>query len=390
MTDPVYTAGAEVLTRRAGLRLDPTLRSRIDRCIAEAAADAKLSLEKYVVALESDRDLLQDLLNRVTVQETAFFRDAAQYRAFADVVIGELPKGTTIWSAGCANGQEAYSIAMALIEAGRTDVRVIASDISTQALARARRGWYKSSEVRGLDKKRMAKYMVTADDGFEVIPQVRNMVMLQRVNLTSDRFPIVPGGCHVVFCRNVLIYFTREEVQSFLDRLGKWMAADGYLFLGYSESLWQVTTTFALTRVGDAFVYRPSGRRVAITAAAPATPAAPAKRRPAQPAEEPAPALPAIEQLLADGEASLAAGNPRAATEAFRRAVYLDPDHPIAHFQLGVAQEAAGHRVAARRAYSAARAAVDRGDTSRLLAALEGYSADALVAILDGKLEALR
>jgi chemotaxis protein methyltransferase CheR len=174
-----------------------------------------------------------------------------------------------------------------------------------------------------------------------------------------------------------------------------------FLFLGYSESLWQVSDRFQLVRLGEAFAYRPA---TTTTAAAPErlTPP-PAPRRlapppvrralPPSPPQRPAPPsrpepveAGGVVELMAEGEAALDRGEHDVAVTAFRKAAYLDPDHPIAHLDLGLALEVAGDEQAARRAYAAARAALDRCDTAAVEAALEGYQLDGLIRLLDGKL----
>ena len=219
-----------------------------------------------------------------------------------------------------------------------------------------------------------------------------------RHNLAADPPPFEPGECQVVFCRNVLIYFQHDDVVAFLDRVAARLPPTGYLFLGYSESLWQVTNTFQLVRLGDAFAYRhakasdaphPTPPKVRAPLPAPAVPRArPAPPPPAPPpSPPPAPSKTSME-LMAEGEAALGSGDHATAIVAFRRAVFLDPDHPVAHLNLGLALEVAGADAAARRAYTAARAALERCDTAAVETTLEGYHLDDLVRLLDRKADA--
>jgi chemotaxis protein methyltransferase CheR len=174
----------------------------------------------------------------------------------------------------------------------------------------------------------------------------------------------------------------------------------GHLFLGYSESLWQVSDRFQLIRLGDAFAYQtghgaPIPPPAARPTTAPARPAAPppSRREPAPP-RTPAPEVaPRREaqgsmELMADGEAALGRGDHAVAVAAFRKAVFVDPDHPVAHLNLGLALEVAGDGPAARRAYAAARAALERCDTAAVELTLEGYHLDDLVSLLERKIDA--
>lgn len=397
---------ASVLARRVGLRLDPADRGRLSRCV-DAESDARaLDIHAYVALIDDDPEALQELLNRVTVQETDFFRDAAQFEALATQVLPTLPGPLTIWSAGCANGQEAYSVAMVLDELGRTDARVIATDVSTRALARARGARYSEAEIRGLSPVRRDRYLLSVDSGFEVVPRLRTRVDFAHHNLSADPPPLPTGTCPVVLCRNVLIYFSRQEVEAFLDRLANWLPPDGWLFLGYSESLWQVTERFQLIRVGEAFVYqRRDGRptqgakkRKPLDAFRPTrhvrkepdkSASEPIVMRPVRPVHQETSPIDVVE-LLALGEAASQAGDHASAISTFRKYAYIDPDQPLAHFYLGLALEASGDANAARRAYSVARATLVASGSAAIEATLEGYHADELAHLLDAKLENTR
>jgi chemotaxis protein methyltransferase CheR len=390
MTEALFAGAAGLLARRVGLRLDPGLRQRLDRSVREGADAHHLQLDQYVAALESNPSLFQDLVNRVTVQETAFFRDPGQFQTLARHVLPGLTAPVLIWSAGCANGQEAYSLAITLAESGFQDWRVLATDVSTQALRRASEGRYTPRELTGISDSHLQRYFQQAGADWVVIPSLRQRVAFQQHNLITDVPPFEPGTCPVIFCRNVLIYVSPSELLAFLDRLIPWMSRDSYLFLGYSESLWQVTDRLRLVSLGDAFAYQRAGVH-------------PRKSSPPHAGEgevqvrkSPPPhagegrvgsADPEVATLLAAGEAAVGAGDASGAVAAFRKAVYLDPDHPLAHFQLGLALEAAGDRHAARRAYAAARAAIARCDTARVEAALEGYRLAALEDVLRFKLQ---
>jgi chemotaxis protein methyltransferase CheR len=343
-----------------------------------------------------------------------------------------------IWSAGCSNGQEPYSLAMLLDEAGRADWRIVASDISTRALGRTRRARYSERELRGLTPARRARYLAPAGDGsYEIAAPLRQRVEVVRHNLAADPPPFPPGSCPVVFCRNVLIYFGHRDVSLFLDRLGQWLLPGQWLFVGYSESLWQLTSAFKLERLGEAFAYRRVAAAAAVPEPVPAGPAPtqPARRRPPRPAAPPpgtatagragsaartgsgagtasgagsagrsrsqagtagagtglaatdaAAASDDVRTLLAAGEAASAGGDHPAAVASFRKAAYLDPDQPAAHLQLGLALEATGDQRAAQRAFRAARAALGRSGTATVEAALEGFSPAEMTRFLDAKL----
>jgi len=380
---------ARMLTVRIGHQLDATRRSRLSRASAEEAARLGLALHDYVAVLARDPDVLQSLLNRITVQETAFFRDVNQFDALARHVLPGLARPVTIWSAGCSNGQEPYSVAMVLAEAGDRTSRVIATDISTKALDRARRGRYSAREVADLGTRR-ERFLRPDGAEFQIAPDVRARVDFSAHNLFGDPPPFARGACAIVLCRNVLIYFGADAVRAFIERVADWLPPEGWLFLGYSESLWQVTDRFQLVRIGDAFVYRkgdagsasaPTKRRRTPGERAAGVGDRPPKARVPRPARV----------LVADAVVSTAlpagtADDPAAAVVAFRKVVYMHPDQPIAYLHLGLALEASGDARAAYRAYAASRAALARGDAASIEAELEGYSVEEFSVLLDAKM----
>jgi chemotaxis protein methyltransferase CheR len=391
--DTALTLVAATLARRVGWRIDPKEQGRLARCVAEASAARDVDVKDYVAQLESDPVLLQDLLDRVTVQETAFFRDRAQFDALAESVLPGLAAPVTVWSAACSNGQEAYSVAMVLAELDHAGSRVIATDISTKAIERTRRGWYSNAELKGLSSRRRDQYLMAVDGGFEIVPDVRARVDVGHLNLATDPPPFAAGSNAVVLCRNVLIYFSPHEIVRFIDRLADWMAPGSWLFLGYSESLRHVTERFELVRVGDAFLYRCVAPRGAYRAPAPTR--APKRDAPNRdvPTRRPSRTVAAevapvdVATLTAIGAAAGLSGDHAAAVTAFRKHAYLHPDQPIAHLHLGLALEASGDVSAACRAYAAARNALDRSDAAMVEETLEGYGVDELARLLDMKLE---
>jgi chemotaxis methyl-accepting protein methylase len=147
MTDAIGAVEG-LLVGRVGLRLDPGLRARLVNSIEQEAAAAGMSLERYASRVESDPAAFQTLLNRVTVQQTSFFRDSMLFNAIAAEVIPNLKEPVVAWSAGCSNGQEPYSLAMLFAESGLRNWTVIATDISTRALVRAKEATYSALRSR--------------------------------------------------------------------------------------------------------------------------------------------------------------------------------------------------------------------------------------------------
>ncbi|MGD1054150.1 MAG: CheR family methyltransferase [Candidatus Dormibacteria bacterium] len=446
---------SEVVERSVGLRLDPAQRYRLDYWLHHTAEQRGVADSVIVEEIAAEGPALQACLDELTVQETSFFRDPAQIAAFRRDVVPTLHSPLTVWSAGCAWGHEPYTIAMVLAESGIAKWQVVASDISSRALHQAAAGRYDERQLTGLGEKERSRYLRRAGDQWEIVPELRSKVTVFRHNLIRDPAPVQPRGAEVVFCRNVLIYFDRADVLAALERIRTTMDPRGWVFLGYSESLWQVTERFHLVRVGTAFAYRqpewvpadpaaqvlpvpdypshsrgpskrikpttkeaagdaahgnggraatyaearggarpavPAGAKLGSAHALPVPPPARSAPLPAAPPPRPtAPATdhgcadPSIPALLAEGEAGLQAGDAVAAVAALRKVVYLDPDHAIAHFQLGLAFELQGEWRQARRAFSVARAALGRSSAAAEVA-LEGYQIEELVRLIDHRL----
>jgi len=222
---------------------------------------------RYYLYLRYDgkkNDELSELLDLVLVNETYFYREVNQLRAFEHEIVPRLadPKRRVpirIWSAGCSSGEEPYTLAMILMELGvydRVKVEIYGTDLSRKALAMAREGVYSANSFRGDEMGPWMKYFVPEEDRWRVCDRLREKVIFRRHNLL-DREAFNPlRGLSVIFCRNVMIYFDRPAkkrvVKMFHDRLGM----GGYLFLGHAEGLTGISGGFQLERLRHDLVYR--------------------------------------------------------------------------------------------------------------------------------------
>ncbi|HAF18192.1 MAG TPA: chemotaxis protein CheR, partial [Chloroflexi bacterium] len=152
--------------------------------------------------LDSQPAAFDDLLDRVTVQHSAFFRDPAQFAALSDIVRKASGAPHTVWSAGCGNGQEPYSLAMLIDETGRHNWKVVATDVSFRALARTEIARYAAGELRGLSPERQSRYLTPIPGGYEIAQFIRRYVHITHHNLArADTASLMPKA-DVVFCRN--------------------------------------------------------------------------------------------------------------------------------------------------------------------------------------------
>jgi len=212
----------------------------------------------------------QALRNRIveamTTNETSWFRDNHPFTLLKEVIFPALGKArrspVRMWSAACSSGQEPYSAAMTLSEFQMSnpgvltaDVQIVATDISPAMLDVARVGRYDSlSMARGLSPERKQRYFRQDGDVWEIIPALRDRVQYRDLNLLQNYSLL--GRFDVVFCRNVLIYFSTDSKRDILARMTRALNPGGYLFLGGSESLTGVSDAFEIVRHGGSVVYR--------------------------------------------------------------------------------------------------------------------------------------
>ena len=214
---------------------------------------------------ETRRAEMDEIVERVTTNETYFFREGYQLAAFKDEILPQLyslrPRGRrlTIWSAGCSSGEEAYTIAILILETGLFvdwDVRVFGSDISRKVLQTARKGAYGRASFRTTDPRIIRRYFRDLDGRHQVRDDVRQLVSFGQINLFDEPTTAIVGEVDVIFCRNVLIYFNQDSRRRVIDTLHRKLARGGHLLLGHSESLINVTTAFELVHLKNDMVYR--------------------------------------------------------------------------------------------------------------------------------------
>jgi tetratricopeptide (TPR) repeat protein len=213
---------------------------------------------------------------------------------------------------------------------------------------------------------------VAIPGGYEIAPFIQRRVRVVSHNLAHDNPPAPVPMCSVVMCRNVLMYFGREEAQACIARLAARIPAGGHLFLGHSDTTGRIAGHFALTEVAGALCYKRLSAAVNTVHAG--KPLHTSRVRPDASA------------LIAQGESAAQGGDLRMAIRAFRQAIYIDPNLPAAYFQLGAAFERVGEAREARRAFAAAGLAMIREVDAENVSPVEGYAARDLARAIAGKL----
>ncbi len=247
-----------ILKERSGLLLAKDKAYLLESRLLPVARKWKFAnFEELSKAIRTkpDEALLRDVTEAMTTNESFFFRDIKPFDQFRDIVLPHLLKARAqtksfrIWSAACSSGQEPYSLAMILNENAAKlqgwKVEIIATDLSTEILTRAREGMYSQFEVqRGLPIQLLMKYFQQSGDRWQINKPVRDAVQYRPFNLLQPMAPL--GRFDVVFCRNVLIYFDQPTKTKVLDAIAGQMADDGFLYLGGAETILGVTERFQL------------------------------------------------------------------------------------------------------------------------------------------------
>lgn len=228
-----------------GIKLEDAKRSMIyTRFLRRLRALRMSTFAQYIEHLESgDPAERETFVNTITTNLTYFFREPHHFEFLHDDVVPALkvrrgPDPVRVWSAGCSSGEEPYSIAMTLAEAGLiggSQYKLLCTDIDTNMVARTHAGQFRESDIRGLSDERRSRWFDSRGDQLQAKNELRRGMMCRPLNLFV-KWPI-RHGVDVIFCRNVLIYFERERQDQIVTEFSKIQEPGGYLFLGHSESL---------------------------------------------------------------------------------------------------------------------------------------------------------
>lgn len=269
LPDDVFRLLRDQIYKRTGMWFNDSSKYLLQKRLSPRARELNFdSFQKYFYFLqydprsEAEFDQIYDL---VTTNETYFFREPAQLSAFTDEIVPDLLSRKTvkkirIWSAGCSSGEEPYSLAMLLQEAGwyeHAAFEIFASDINQAVLAKARKGQYRESAFRATSPALREKYFSRSDDGtWRVRDEVRNRISFGRLNLYDEARVSLLGHLDVVFCRNVIIYFDDASKKVVVTNFYNRLVDGGYLLLGHSESLISLSTQFKLKHLKNDMVYQ--------------------------------------------------------------------------------------------------------------------------------------
>lgn len=258
-TDRHFQFLRRLVGEHAGINLSEAKRElvygRITRRIRALNLDG---FDEYCALLEESPDgEIGNFINAITTNLTSFFREEHHFEFLRDTLVPTWLKTSSrprvrLWSAGCSTGEEPYSLAMTLRESmpatALGDVALLATDIDTNVLAHAEAGIYDASRVESLPKARLQQWFRRGRgpnaDRVRVVPELQSMIRFRQLNLMQD-WP-VRGPFDVIFCRNVVIYFDKPTQRRLFARFAEKLAPRGYLIIGHSETLYNVSEAFEL------------------------------------------------------------------------------------------------------------------------------------------------
>ncbi len=252
-----FEAIRELVGRHTGISLSDKKRELVYSRLAKRLRQLQLSsFADYVARIErGDREELLELINAITTNLTAFFRERHHFDYLASHVLPEIDRrdgkrSLRIWSAGCSSGEEPYSIAITVLEAlphwSSSNFEIFATDLDSNMVAHARHGIYAVDRVKDLPKPVLKAWFRRGKGDksglARVSPELQRILHFSVLNLMADWS--LKGPLDAIFCRNVMIYFNKDTQRKLVDRFANMLAPNGHLFLGHSESLHNVSDRF--------------------------------------------------------------------------------------------------------------------------------------------------
>ncbi len=272
MSDATFVEFRDLVYKLCGIYYTESKKYLLEGRIAKRLVSNNLnSFEDYLRLINSSlgRNELDNLFEAITINETYFYRAPQQFDAFENIIVPEILKQRLnthrpvfrIWSAASSTGEEAYTLAIMILERLKPlypDVtfQILGSDINNAVLEHAQRAIYKEYAVRNVPPHILKKYFTQSGNTFILSDTVKKMVKFMNINLYDQNAMRTVSSCDVIFCANVLIYFDLPSKQQVVSYLYNSLNKGGYLFIGYSESLHGVSKAFKLMHLPKAMAYQ--------------------------------------------------------------------------------------------------------------------------------------
>ncbi|GAA81265.1 protein-glutamate O-methyltransferase CheR [Pseudoalteromonas sp. BSi20495] len=246
-TDRDFKEIADLVYNACGIVLGEHKREMVYSRLARRIRERSLvDFKSYLAFLKKNKDQEFDaFINAITTNLTSFFREIHHFEFIKSELIPVLlktnkhSKRVRFWSAGCSTGEEPYSLAMTLNAAFPSDwdVKILATDLDSNVLAKAQSGMYTAANVNGLSEQQLKRWFLKSKDGeaYKVKPKLQECIAFKRLNLLQE-WPM-KGPFDLILCRNVVIYFDKETKDQLFERYANILSEQGHLFLGHSESM---------------------------------------------------------------------------------------------------------------------------------------------------------
>ncbi|GAB4294821.1 MAG: protein-glutamate O-methyltransferase CheR [Desulfuromonadia bacterium] len=261
----------DLIHRYCGIFFDDSSRLILEKRLLRRVEALNLtSYRDYYHYLRYDEQRSREfveLMDILTTNETYFFREEYQLKAFTDEILPEIherkskggDRSLRIWSAGCSSGEEPYTISMLLLDKPEFHgwrVEIIGTDISQRVLQIARRGVYGKSAFRATPERHIIRHFIEEEGGMRISDPVRERVSFSQFNLMDSQRLMLLGKMDLIFCRNVIIYFDQEAKRQVIDSFYRMLNDYGFLLLGHAESLMNLSTAFTLRHFTNDMVYQ--------------------------------------------------------------------------------------------------------------------------------------
>lgn len=229
----------EVLTL-TGINLscykEAQMKRRIDNLISKCGIEG---YDKYVTCLRTDRKMFEEFVNHITINVSEFYRDMEQWKVMEEKAIPELiqrfGRNLKVWSAACSTGDEPYSLVMAMSRhLPLSNIRVYATDVDKQIIETAKEGIYPEKSIAAVPPDLKRRYFRQIGTEYKISDEIKARVEFREQNLLKDAYPT---GCHLIVCRNVMIYFTEEVKDQMYRKFYQSLMTGGLLFIGASEQI---------------------------------------------------------------------------------------------------------------------------------------------------------
>jgi chemotaxis protein methyltransferase CheR len=270
LPEDVFRLLRDLISDHCGIYFDDEsrhlLERRLNRRIVKHGFDNYRDYYRFLLFGEEKEKEIAEVIDVLTVNETYFFRENKQFKAFSEEICREIrqhnqeKRKLRIWSAGCASGEEPYTIAMLVLELQAAfkgwEIEIIGSDINERVIRTARAGFYRKNSFRVMNDYFLRRYFTKDGEGYLLRDEVRRLVNFSCLNILDHTRTSLVGAMDIIFCRNVLIYFNPIAKKTAIETFYHHLRDGGYLLLGHAESLMNVSTSFALKHLKNDMVYQ--------------------------------------------------------------------------------------------------------------------------------------